>query len=67
MKATVRKLLLAGLAVASLTAFGGSTQASTNGQTAASETQSYCNIVPAFCKRHCTKGPPGAAALCDPV
>ena len=57
MKDTVRKFLLAGLAVASLTAFGGSTQASTNGQTTASEQAGWCDVVPTFCEKHCRGGP----------
>jgi len=60
MKATVRKFLLASLAVASLTAFGGSTQASTTGQTSASEQQGWCDLVPTFCSTHCGHGGPSA-------
>lgn len=66
MKATVRKILLATIAVASLTAFGGSTQASTTGQTAASE-QGWCDIVPTFCQNHCGHGGPTASQKCGPV
>lgn len=65
MKATVRKILLASLAVASLTAFSGSTQASTTGQTSASE-QGWCDIVPTFCDNHCGHGGLTAQQKCKP-
>ena len=58
---TIYKLVVAGLAAASLTTFAIPAQAATDEATASA--QGWCEIVPAFCERHCNSGP---SARCNP-
>lgn len=60
---SIRTLLAASLAAASLTAIGGSAQAGTPDETSASA-QGWCEIVPAVCAQHCGKK---NSARCAPV
>lgn len=58
---TIHKLVVAGIAAASLISFGAPAQAATD--EAAASAQGWCEIVPTFCQRHCGQ----ETARCNPV